>query len=141
MSPLMDDLELQVSFSDIDSAGVIYFANAFTFAHKAYENWVICQEFGWTNWFQNPNWAVPIVDAQAQYKKPIFGGQRIKIRFSITEIQNSSFISTSQIVDLNNRTELALIKLVHVFMSKETKNKIKIPTEVEKALLSAQQTM
>lgn len=115
-----------VPFHLADPAGILFFGNAFTLFHQAFEHFILHQlTYPWKNWFQNPDWIVPIRQAEAQYLQPIFAGQECLIELAVSSTSHSSFTLTSTI---HQNGVCCSIKTVHVFCDRMTKQKIPIPS-------------
>lgn len=118
-----------VPFHMADPAGILFFGNAFTLFHQAFEHFVTHHlETPWEEWFQNPEWIVPIRHAEVEYLKPILAGKTCRIALSLAGASTSSFTIAATI----EQEELCCsMKIVHVFCSRSTKNKISIPKKFE----------
>jgi 1,4-dihydroxy-2-naphthoyl-CoA hydrolase len=71
----------QIYFKDTDAAGVVYFANALSMCHEAYE--AALADFGINvrQFFSNRgDTAMPIVHAEIDFYQPIFCGDRLLIQ-------------------------------------------------------------
>lgn len=116
-----------VPFHMADPAGILFFGNAFSLFHQAFEHFVTeCLEIPWNTWFQNPEWIVPIRHAEAEYLKPLLAGEMCKISLSLTAVSSSSFTIAAS---FEQKELCCSMKVVHVFCSRATKNKISIPEE------------
>lgn len=123
-----------VPFHLADPAGVLFFGNAFTLVHQAFEYFVLHQlAYPWNSWFQNPEWIVPIRQAEAQYLQPIYAGQECQIELVVSSLSTSSFTLTSTI---HQNDACCMIKTVHVFCNRKTKQKMPIPSILLSSLQS-----
>lgn len=117
-----------VPFHLADPGGVLFFGNAFTLVHQAFEHFVIHQlKCAWSLWFQNPEWIVPIRHAEAEYLQPIWSGQDCQIDIVISSISHTSLTLTSTI---HQNGVCCIIKTVHVFCNRDTKLKMAIPVDL-----------
>lgn len=124
-----------IPFHLADPAGILFFGNAFTLFHQAYEHFVMNQlDYSWPQWFQSQEWIIPICHAEAQYLKPLYAGQECEIKITVHSISHSSFVLNSSIYqpDLN-----CSLKTVHVLCDRNTKKKIPIPQELKSKLETA----
>jgi acyl-CoA thioester hydrolase/1,4-dihydroxy-2-naphthoyl-CoA hydrolase len=121
-----------VPFHLADPAGVLFFGNAFTLVHQAFEHFVLHQlTCPWNSWFQNPEWIVPIRHAEAQYLQPIHAGQECQIELTMSSLSHSSFTLASTI---HQHGICCVIKTVHVFCNRKTKQKMAIPSSLLSSL-------
>lgn len=117
-----------VPFHLADPAGIVFFGHSFTLFHQAFECFVLQQlKYPWNFWFQNPEWIVPIRYAEAQYLSPVQAGQECQIDLSISIISVSSFNMASSI---QQNGKCCLLKTVHTFCRRSTKQKMPIPKDL-----------
>lgn len=81
----------QVHFADTDAAGVVYFANLLHFCHEAYE--ALLEDLGvdLKEFFRDGAIALPIVEAQVKFFRPLYCGDRLVISIRSTAIDASCF--------------------------------------------------
>lgn len=80
----------KIRFSNTDAAGITFFANVFTMAHDAYEDFVASLGFSWPEWFDNKNWGVPIRQSSCEYFRPLLPGKDCQIEVTIEKIGETS---------------------------------------------------
>ncbi len=68
-----------VHFQDTDAAGVVYFANVLSICHEAYEESLEASNINLKDFFTNPSIAYPIVHANVDFLRPMFGGDKLII--------------------------------------------------------------
>lgn len=113
-----------------DPAGILFFQRVFDLAHQALEQFVNETQLGWSNWFQHPDWAVPLVHCESHYQAPILSGRIIDIDLSLEKTTTSSL--TFQYDIKQDSKVCCQVSTTHVFINKDTKNKIPIPEVVLK---------
>jgi 1,4-dihydroxy-2-naphthoyl-CoA hydrolase len=74
--------EYTIQFRDTDAAGVVYFANILSICHVAYEASLIESGIDLNKFVNNPEFAVPITHASADFFKPLYCGDRITIELT-----------------------------------------------------------
>src|SRR5436305_688381 len=117
-----------VPFHLADPGGVLFFGNAFTLFHQAFEHFVVHQlACPWNEWFQNPEWIVPIRHAEAQYLQPIQAVRECQIELVVSSISTSSFTLDSSI---QQNGLCCSIRTVHLFCNRHTKQKMAIPSHL-----------
>jgi 1,4-dihydroxy-2-naphthoyl-CoA hydrolase len=74
--------EYIIQFRDTDAAGVVYFANIISICHVAYEASLIASGIDLKLFVNNPEFAVPITHASADFFKPLYCGDRVTIELT-----------------------------------------------------------
>ncbi len=125
---------LTAQVHDTDAAGVIYFANFYRMAHTAYEAFM--ESIGYSiRYFLDDAPCLPlIVHSQADYKKSIRTGDKLRIELRVEKIGTTSYGLAYQIKDHDNDL-VADLKTVHVAVSKTTHAKMPLPGDFKKKLL------
>ena len=80
-----------IQFRDTDAAGVVYFANILSICHVAYEASLIGSGIDLKLFVNNPEFAVPITHASADFFKPLYCGDRITIELTPRSIDSCRF--------------------------------------------------
>ena len=132
MSKFTHKLTAQVH--DTDAAGVIYFANFYRMAHTTYEAFMESIGFSIRYFLDDAPCLPLIVHSQADYKKPIRTGDKLKIELKVEKVGTSSYGLAYQIKDHNDDL-VADLKTVHVTVSKENNGKMPLPENFKKKLL------
>lgn len=116
---------LFIPFHLSDGAGILFFGHVFALAHQGFEQFVMQQlKCPWENWFQNPDWCVPIKQAEANYLHPVRAGQECRLDIALESIGSTSFSIASS---LFQGRHCCTVKTVHVFCHSQTKQKMPIP--------------
>jgi 1,4-dihydroxy-2-naphthoyl-CoA hydrolase len=109
-----------IQFRDTDAAGVVYFANILSICHIAYEASLIESGIDLKLFVNNPEFAVPITHASADFFKPLYCGDRITIELTPRSINTSRF---EIIYQLGSAT--AITK--HVVIDPSTRKRKELP--------------
>lgn len=117
----------RINFFDCDPAGIIFYSRLFDFCHSAYEQLIESFELNEDYW-DNPDYVVPIIHTECDYYKPLKYGDEIEIRLSVSNLKNSSFELTYNL--LLSEEKCATVKTVHVFVSREDWQKMNIPDNI-----------
>ena len=120
--------EIKIHFDLADSAGVLYFANLLKLSHQGLENLISKSEFGWNYWFNNPEFAAPIVEATSKFKKPMFAGETFTLNISLEEKGKHHLCFTYEFT--KGKDLYATARTVHVFIDKKTHSKTPIPPKI-----------
>ena len=128
----MFSIKRRINFYNCDPAGIMFYANIFFFCHSAYENLISSFNLSFDYW-DDKEFAVPIVHSSADYLKPLINGDEIDIEVDVTQLKDSSF--ELRYVCMNQKGELcAEVKTVHVFINRQTWKKTKMNFEIEEGL-------
>lgn len=119
---------VQVNFFDADPAGIMFFANAFRFAHSAYEKLLENSPFK-KEYFYNENFVVPVIHSEADYLKPVYPNTTLKIQVSLSQLRENSFELSYSLMNEKGE-ECVKAKTVHVFLNKSTWKKTSIPEDI-----------
>jgi 4-hydroxybenzoyl-CoA thioesterase len=82
--------EQQIRFDDVDGAGIVYYPRFFHFCHKAFEDFFNQGPFSYPELICQRKIGFPTVHIEADFKKPLFYGDRISISLSLQKIGNAS---------------------------------------------------
>jgi len=85
------EFRFRVSLHDTDAAGVLFFAHLFRHAHDAYEAWMTELGFPLDEIIRDGHLALPLVHAEADYKRPLRHGDLIRVELRLDELRASSF--------------------------------------------------
>lgn len=122
----------KVRFHQVDSVGIVFFGNVFALAHDAYEDFVQHLGFSLKEWFENPEWAVPIRQSGCEYFRPLMQGDELKIQVTVEKLGENSF---SLKYGFYRASDLCCeVRLVHVFMNIKTRVKMPMPSLVRERL-------
>ena len=127
--------EITPRFSQLDPAGILFFGEVFPLCAGVYEDFIQSLGFGWGEWFSHPETASPVKHANAEYFKPLRGGQVYEVYVDILSLSTSAF----EIEFAIKRAEAlhCRVRIVHVFISKASGAKIPIPDAVRAAFTRA----
>ena len=125
-----------IEFSMCDNAGVLFFSRVFELFHSAYEEFIIISDLE-NDYFNSKEFAVPLINIEADFKLPIKLHDIVNIVIEVTGIKNSSFELTTHLIDESD-TARAIVKSVHIFVDKKTFSKREIPTDFRELLSSNQ---
>ena len=112
--------EYTIQFRDTDAAGVVYFANILSICHVAYEASLIESGVDLKLFVNNPEFAVPITHASADFLKPLYCGDRITIELTPRSIDSCRFEITYQLGSATAITK-------HVIINPSTRKRQELP--------------
>ena len=128
----MYSIQSRINFYDCDPAGILFYANIFKKAHKAYEEFLESLDLE-IDFFDDDKYVLPIIHAEADYKNPLIAGGLITIEVLVTSLRESSFELTYFFVDENHSIK-ATAKTVHVSVDKSEFKKISLEKELSEKL-------
>ena len=125
-----------VRLADTDAAGVVYFTQALSMCHEAYEESLATAGVDLKTFFKNPSAATPIVHAEIDFLSPMFAGDRLIITLKPQPISDSEFEVNYQIViDSSSKTLLALANTRHVCIDPLSRRRVSIPETIGQWLM------
>ncbi len=124
-----------IHFKDTDAAGVVYFSNALSICHEAYEALLETLTIDLKEYFSGKSLAVPIVRAEIDFMQPMYCGDKIYIVLSGTVQFENTFSLKYEIYynDSNNsdvNKPIAIASTRHVAIDPVTRKRSKLPTEL-----------
>ncbi len=109
---------IKINFYDCDPAGILFFGRVFELCHQAYESMV--DGFGLEeNYWNNPDYIVPILNAESHYHMPIKYGDNIRVEIKVTNLKSSSFELSYTLINESSE-KCCEVRTVHVFVDKKT---------------------
>lgn len=127
----MFQTKIRLNFYDCDPAGIIFFANAFRFAHSAYEQLLEKLDYR-VDPFNNDKFVIPIIHSEADYKRPLKANDVIDINIT-AETGGSTFTLNYEF--LKEGTVHVKVKTVHVFVDKKAFKKTGMPDDFRELLI------
>jgi 1,4-dihydroxy-2-naphthoyl-CoA hydrolase len=109
-----------IQFRDTDAAGVMYFANILSICHVAYEASLLESGIDLKLFVNNPEFAVPITHASADFFKPLYCGDRITIELTPRSIDSCRF-------EIIYQSSSATATTKHVVIDPNTRKRKELP--------------
>lgn len=119
-----------IHFDEADPQGILYFANTFKLAHKCLEEYLTQSNLGWSFWFQNTEFAVPLRHSSCDYLSPMKAGEYYQTTLLVNKIGDSSIELICEFSDVKNKIVFAKVTSVHVFVNRESFKKISVPEKI-----------
>ncbi len=123
---------LKVSFRAADPAGIMFFGNIYGLAHDAFEDFIVNTGFHWKEWFNTPEYIIPIRHSEADYEAPFLPGQNYDVSVSVKALGNTSF-SIKYVFTAGEKLH-ARVEMVHVVLDAKTKKPIPLPGLIRERL-------
>ncbi|MBC8214407.1 MAG: acyl-CoA thioesterase [Candidatus Marinimicrobia bacterium] len=124
----------KVGFSEVDAAGVMFFARAFELFHIAYEDFMAKINLDLHKMFLEKGTALPVVHTEADYKKSIKLGETVIISLEILDIETRSYTIAYKIFGEDETLRVKGITK-HVFVDASFKS-ASLPKEMKRILLT-----
>lgn len=124
----------RIRFQDIDAAGIIFYARVFDLFHDAYLAWMGSHGVDFPKVVRDQIWGVPLVHAEADYKKPLLFGDEVAVEITAFEKGTSSLGVRYRVRGASEDDVRATGTTKHVFVSIAERRPCPIPAEVLRAL-------
>jgi YbgC/YbaW family acyl-CoA thioester hydrolase len=121
----MFEYQTRVRMRNTDATGHLFFSEQFNLALEAFEEFLS---------FIDVKEQMPIVHAEADYKKPLKLRDQLKIQLGIKRIGKTSFTVLYLLYDLKTQEEVGRVVTVHVCTDLMTKKPIALPLKLREHL-------
>jgi acyl-CoA thioesterase FadM len=108
--------ESQLRFRETDPFGWMFYGSVFDIAHDCFEDFVGHLEIDWKDWFEHPEWGVPVRATSAEYMAPLKAGEAFVIQLSLSHLGESSLTAVHQF--WKGQQLCAKISTTHVFVTR-----------------------
>ena len=125
--------QTKIKLHDTDAAGLLFFSHQFEMVHDAYESLLERIGFGFAELIRHRDFFLPIVHAEADYKKPLFVGDVVTIQVFVESVGTTSFIFAYKLWDVKKRL-VGIARTVHVTIDKKKHTKIPLPKAMKKKI-------
>ena len=122
-----------VSFDEGDPAGISFFANAYVYAHRAYEAFMRAK--GFHDFFLGGDVIAPFVHTECDHLSPMRPGDELTVHVSVEKLGTSSMTFLYEINGASG-TKHATVRMVSVFVDKQTFQKMPVPQNFRDVLES-----
>lgn len=123
---------VQIRLHDTDAAGRLFFAHLFRHAHDAYE--ALMSAIGHpTDALIRSGTLLPLTHAEADYRRPMLHGDRVRVETRVLEIRQRSFAIGYRFLSEQGET-LATARTVHVRIGEDDPAALELPPGLRDAL-------
>ena len=120
--------ERTIHFSDTDAAGVVYFARTLSICHEAYEEALGSAGLELHSFFSKAGVVVPIAHAEADYKRPLACGDRIRVELRPERLSQDGFAINYVVTKLGRpEKQAAVARTTHVCIASDTRARTPLP--------------
>ncbi len=125
--------QTKIKMHHTDAAGRLFFGHQFALCHEAYENFLEHISLPFAELLRTKNYFLPIIHAEADYKKQLFVGDLIEIELKVTNIGQTSFTMGYDLKDTKGQV-VGTASTTHVSIDNKAQTKITLPQELKEKL-------
>ena len=128
----MSSYQRTIHFPDTDAAGVVFFANYLSICHEAYEEALSDVKIELKTFFADTGTIVPISKSSAEYLRPLYCGDKLRIAVKPTLLTPDSYAVDYDMFKLNGTSEklVAHVRTSHVCINSQTRERKALPAEL-----------
>jgi YbgC/YbaW family acyl-CoA thioester hydrolase len=126
--------EITVRFHEVDRAGIAFYGRVFQYVHVAFEELLLAMGPGWTSVFDGDGWGMPLVHAEADFKRPMALHDRLVITAEVTAMSKRSLTFEFRVVGAEDGVLRATARQVHAFVDLAAFEPISMPDELRAGL-------
>ena len=121
-----------IHFPDTDAAGVVFFANYLAICHEAYEESLGETGIELKTFFANNGVIVPISKSSAEYLRPLYCGDKLRIVVKPSALTPDSYAVDYDMFKVNGTAEklVAHVRTAHVCINSQTRERKVLPSEL-----------
>ncbi|PWU14689.1 MAG: hypothetical protein C5B45_04060 [Chlamydiae bacterium] len=128
----MFEYQTQIRMRNTDATGNLFFSEQFNLALEAFEEFLVSINRDVDHLLHQME--MPIVHAEADYKKPLQLRDPLKITLGINRLGNTSFSIFYFLFNLKTQEEVGSVVIVHVCIDSTTKKSIPLPLKLRECL-------
>lgn len=121
---------ITIKFGEVDAAGIVYFARVFDYFHRAFESLLESLDAPMASLLQQEAWIMPIVHAEADYRKPMRLGDKLRVQVTVESLGKHSLTLLYKVEGCEGSDLRVEGKHVHVFIAKSGMRPIPIPSAI-----------
>ncbi len=122
------EYQTTVLFSQVDSVGIAFFGRIFEHCHAALEAMLEAGGRPLRQIIEEGDWVMPLVHAEADFKRPMRLGDRITVRVALAEVSGGSLRFSYELIGDDGRVR-ATASLVHAVIDKQRFKGRRVPRE------------
>jgi len=127
-------LPFAVPHSDVDHAGIVFYARVHTWCHIAYEEWYTAAlGVPFPTMFTERGFGTPVVSSHTEYYRPIRHGERLQLVIHCERLGQKSFSLAFAIRDLTGATR-AVVRVTHATIKFPEFEAMLVPEDLRDAL-------
>jgi 1,4-dihydroxy-2-naphthoyl-CoA hydrolase len=122
-----------VKLHDTDAAGLLFYGHQFRIAHDCYEAMMMSIGFPLSAVIRECDFALPIVHAEADYKRALFVDDPLELNLRLEHVGASSYTLFHEIKAADGGL-VGTVRTVHVAVDKKAGKKTPLPEKLRAAL-------
>lgn len=122
----------KILFREGDPAQIMYFGNLFSFAHDAFEEFIVAAGYAWEDWFRKGDVIIPIRHTEGDFLAPFRPGHTYDVHVTVSQIRETSF-EMKYVFGKEGKTH-GVIKMVHSVIESKTMQKTPLPSLMRERL-------
>jgi 1,4-dihydroxy-2-naphthoyl-CoA hydrolase len=123
--------ERTIHFADTDAAGVVFFPNYLSICHEAYEESLAAYGIKVRTFFSNQGLVLPVSKSSADYLRPLFCGDRVRVTLKPTLLTEDSYSIDYVMTRLGTTEKLAATAhTAHICISPTTRERAALPADL-----------
>ncbi len=126
----------RVELQEVDAAGVVFYAWFFVYAHRAYEAALLHHGFVLAALLRAGTHALPMVHAEADYKRPLRYGDEVAVDLSCDNVTERSCRFRARVLTVTTSGEslCAEVAQVHACVDVALGKSVALPPDLRTAL-------
>ena len=128
--------ELTVRFHEVDRAGIAFYGRVFEYVHVAFEELLLAIDPSWTSIFEQSGWGMPLVHADADFKRPMALNDRLRIEVEVEALGERSITFAFRVSGAEDGGLRATARQVHAFVDFASFQSIAVPEAMRDGLAS-----
>ena len=124
--------KVRIYFEQTDPAGIVFYGEFFSIAHRLTEDFLEARKIYWKDWFKHTKWVAPVRYCESEFLNPLYGGRTYTGKVSVERMSKHSI--TFCVCLFDGRIKMAQLKTTHVFVLRKTFKKCPIPMIFRKKL-------
>jgi YbgC/YbaW family acyl-CoA thioester hydrolase len=119
-----------IRLRDTDATGVLFFTEQLRLALETFEEYLRSKKYSLAALLESCDCLMPIIHAEADYSVPLLLGDEIEIAIELGGMGSSSFTLSYKFFKGGGQIRAGSASIVHVAVSKITREKIPLPEEL-----------
>lgn len=129
---ILSPYRFRVALHDTDVAGVLFFGHLFRHAHDAYEAMMDAIGFPIERMIRERSLGLPLVNAEANFCRPLRHGDEVQVRVSISMVTQQRFTVGYRFICANQ--EAATARTIHAAIDPLTGRPCPLPDSLRETL-------
>ncbi len=129
----MFDYKTKIRLQHTDAMKRLFFGAQYNLVHEAFEEFLEEIGFSMRYFFDEANFAIPMIHSETDYLKQLFVGDLITIRVTVSHIGNSSF-ALEFLLSNSEGDAVGKAKTIHTAVTLSDVKKLPLPSDFKAQL-------